>query len=38
MELCFPINTFNAHAYFFSISEKILHEKMQKTLKTTQFV
>jgi len=36
MKLSFPISTFNAHAYFFAISEKLLHEKMQKTLRTTQ--
>jgi len=36
MKLCFPIRTFNAHAYVFAISEKRLHEKKQKTLRTTQ--
>jgi len=35
MKLCFPISTCNAHTYFFAISER-LHEKMQKTLRTTQ--
>jgi len=35
MKLSFPISTFNAHTYFFAISEKRLHENMQKTLRTT---
>jgi len=35
MKLCFPISAFNAHTYFFLISEKRLHENMQKTLRTT---
>jgi len=35
MKLSFPISTFNAHTYFFAISEKLLHENMQKTLRTT---
>jgi len=39
MKLCFPISTFNAHAYFFAISEKLLHEKMQKNTKNhTEFI
>jgi len=36
MKLCFPISTFNAHAHFFAISEKLLHENMQKTLRIAQ--
>jgi len=36
MKLSFPISTFYAHTYFFAISEKLLHENMQKTLRTTQ--
>jgi len=36
MKLRFPVSTFNAHMYFFAISEKLLHENMQKTLITTQ--
>jgi len=36
MKLSFPVSTFNAHAYFFAISGKRLHESMQKTLRTTQ--
>jgi len=35
MKLSFPISTFNVHTYFFAISEKRLHENMQKTLRTT---
>jgi len=38
MKLSFPINTFNANAYFFAISEKLLHENMQKTLRSPQFI
>jgi len=30
MKLSFVISTFNDHAYFFVISEKRLHENMQK--------
>jgi len=30
MKLSFPISTFNAHTYFFAISEKRLHENKQK--------
>jgi len=36
MKLSFPISTFNVHAYFFAISEKRLHENMQKTRRITQ--
>jgi len=36
MKLRFPVSTFNAHAYFCAISEKRLHENMQKILRTTQ--
>jgi len=36
MKLSFPISTFNAHTYFFVISEKHLRENMQKTLRTTK--
>jgi len=36
MKLSFLISTFNAHKYFFAISKKLLHENMQKTLRTTQ--
>jgi len=36
MKLSFPVSTFNAHMYFFAISEKRFHENMQKTLRTTQ--
>jgi len=35
MKLSFPVSTFNAHTYFFAISEKLLHENMQKTQRTT---
>jgi len=35
MKLSFPVSTFNAHTYFFAISEKLLHENMYKTLRTT---
>jgi len=35
MKLSFPISAFKAHTYFFAISEKRLHENMQKTLRTT---
>jgi len=30
MKLSFTVSTFNAHKYFFAISEKLLHENMQK--------
>jgi len=30
MKLSFPVSTFNAHTYFFAISENLLHENMQK--------
>jgi len=32
MKLSFPVGTFNAHAYLFTLSEKLLPENMQKTL------
>jgi len=35
-KLSFLISAFNAHTYFFAISEKVLHENMRKTLRTTQ--
>jgi len=35
MKLGFPISIFNAHTYFFAISEKVSHENMQKTLRIT---
>jgi len=35
MKFSFPVSTFNAHTYFFAISEKLLHENMYKTLATT---
>jgi len=35
MKLSFPISTFNAHAYFFAVSEKRLQEDMQKILRIT---
>jgi len=35
---CFPISAFNAHAYFFAISGKLLHENMQETQRTTQYI
>jgi len=38
MKLCFPVSTFNAHTYFFAMSEKRLHQNMQKTRRTTQSV
>jgi len=38
MKLSFLISTFNAHTYFFAISEKRLHENMQKILRTTQSI
>jgi len=34
-EIKFPYSAFNAHTYFFAISEKLLHENMQKTLRST---
>jgi len=36
MELCIPVSTFNALTYFCAIYEKLLHENMQRTLRTTQ--
>jgi len=33
MKLSFPVRAFNAHTYFFAISEKRLHENMQKNIK-----
>ena len=36
MKSNFPVTTFNAHTYFFAISEKFLHENKQKTLRTTK--
>ena len=36
MKLSFLVSTFNAHTYFFAISEKLSHENMQKILRTTQ--
>jgi len=36
MKLSFLVSTFNAHMYFFAISEKLPHENMQKILRTTQ--
>jgi len=33
MKLSFPIRTFNAHTNFFTISENLLHENMQKNIK-----
>jgi len=39
MKLSFPISPFNVHAYFFAISEKRLHEIMQKNTKNhTEFI
>jgi len=38
MKFSFSISTFNEHAYFFAISKKILHENMQRTLRTTKNV
>jgi len=39
MKLSFPVSTFNAHTYFFVISEKRLHENMQKNTKNhTEFI
>jgi len=38
MKVSLPISTFNDHAYFFATSEKLLHENMHKTLRTTQNV
>jgi len=35
VKLSLPVSTFNAHTYFFAISEKLLHKNMQKTLRTT---
>ena len=36
MKLSFPVGTFYAYTYFFAISEKLLHENMHNTLRTTQ--
>jgi len=36
MKLSFLASTFNAHTYFFTISEKLPHENMQKILRTTR--
>jgi len=36
MKLSFPVSIFNAHIYFFAISEKRLHENLQKAPRTTQ--
>jgi len=36
VKLSFLVSTFNAHTYFFAISEKLLHQNMYKTLRTTQ--
>jgi len=36
MKLSFLISALNADTYFFAIFEKLLHENMQKTLRTTQ--
>ena len=36
MKLSFPVNTFNAHTYFFAISEKRFHENMQKNTKVNK--
>jgi len=36
MKLSFPVSTFNAHTYFFARSEKLLHENMENTLRTTK--
>jgi len=36
MKSSFLISAFNAHTYFFAISENLLHENMQKTPRTTQ--
>jgi len=39
MKLSFPVSTFNAHTYVFAISEKLLHENMQKKAKNhTEFI
>jgi len=39
MKVSFPVSTFNAHTYFFTISEKLLHENMQKNTKNhTEFI
>jgi len=35
MKLSFHICKFNAHVHFIAISERRLHENMQKTLTTT---
>jgi len=33
MKLSFLTSTFNVHAYFFAISENLLHQNMQKNTK-----
>jgi len=39
MKSSFLISAFNAHTYFFAISEKLLHENMQKNTKNhTEFI
>jgi len=39
MKLSFPVSTFNAHTHLFAISEKLLHENMQKnTTNHTEFI
>jgi len=38
MKFSFPISKFNAYTYVFARSEKRLHENMQKTLRTKQFI
>jgi len=38
MKLSFPVSIFNAHTYLFAISEKRLHENVQKTQRTTHNV
>jgi len=39
MKLSFLISAFNAHTYFFAISEKFLHENLQKNTKShTEFI
>ena len=36
MKLSFPVSTFDAHMYFFAISEKRCMKICKKTLRTTQ--
>jgi len=39
MKLNFPVSTFNARTHFYAISEKRLHENMQKNTKNhTEFI